>query len=131
MDDALQQGLTAVTNAQSIVDVNSAVKSTDQAIQSVQPETAIKDNAKQAIQNSINQQKEAVNQNPEATNEEKQLASNKLDDIANQVTGNIEQANTSNDVNQAKMKEQLKSINLYHLLLKSQTQHKNLIMLLI
>lgn len=102
VDDALQQGLTAVTNAQSIVDVNSAVKSTDQAIQSVQPETAIKDNAKQAIQNSINQQKEAVNQNPEATNEEKQLASNKLDDIANQVTGNIEQANTSNDVNQAK-----------------------------
>ena len=102
VDNALQQGLTAVSNAQSIVDVNNAVKSTDQAIQSVQPETAIKDNAKQAIQNSINQQKDAVNQNPEATNEEKQLASNKLDDIANQVTRNIDQANTSNDVEQAK-----------------------------
>ena len=46
-----------MTNAQSIVDVNNAVKSTDQAIQSVQPETTVKDNAKQAIQNSINQQK--------------------------------------------------------------------------
>ncbi|MEJ7250392.1 DUF1542 domain-containing protein, partial [Staphylococcus epidermidis] len=34
VDDALQQGLTDVTNAQSIVDVNNAVKSTDQAIQS-------------------------------------------------------------------------------------------------
>ena len=56
-----------MTNAQSIVDVNNAVKSTDQAIQSVQPEITVKDNAKQAIQNSINQQKEAVNQNPEAT----------------------------------------------------------------
>lgn len=102
VDDALQQGLTDVTNAQSIVDVNNAVKSTDQAIQSVQPETTVKDNAKQAIQNSINQQKEVINQNPEATQEEKQLASNKLDDIANQVTGNIDQANTSNDVDQAK-----------------------------
>ena len=91
-----------MTNAQSIVDVNNAVKSTDQAIQSVQPETTVKDNAKQAIQNSINQQKEVINQNPEATQEEKQLASNKLDDIANQVTGNIDQANTSNDVDQAK-----------------------------
>ena len=102
VDDALQQGLTDVTNAQSIVDVNNAVKSTDQAIQSVQPETTVKDNAKQAIQNSINQQIEVINQNPEATQEEKQLASNKLDDIANQVTGNIDQANTSNDVDQAK-----------------------------
>lgn len=102
VDDALQQGLTDVTNAQSIVDVNNAVKSTDQAIQSVQPETTVKDNAKQAIQNSINQQKEVINQNPEATQEEKQLASNKLDDIANQVTGNIDQANTSNDVDHAK-----------------------------
>ncbi|POC80681.1 hypothetical protein CRN61_03945, partial [Vibrio vulnificus] len=81
---------------------NNAVKSTDQAIQSVQPEITVKDNAKQAIQNSINQQKEVINQNPEATQEEKQLASNKLDDIANQVTGNIDQANTSNDVDQAK-----------------------------
>ncbi|MGD3155861.1 DUF1542 domain-containing protein [Staphylococcus warneri] len=102
VDDALQQGLTDVTNAQSIVDVNNAVKATDQAIQSVQPETTVKDNAKQDIQNSINQQKDAVNQNPQATNEEKQLASNKLDDIANQVTGNIDHANTNNDVDQAK-----------------------------
>lgn len=59
-----------MTNAQSIVDVNNAVKATDQAIQSVQPETTVKDNAKQDIQNSINQQKDAVNQNPQATNEE-------------------------------------------------------------
>ncbi|MEJ7304587.1 DUF1542 domain-containing protein, partial [Staphylococcus caprae] len=42
VDDALQQGLTDVTNAQSIVDVNNAVKSTDQAIQSVQPEITVK-----------------------------------------------------------------------------------------
>ena len=63
-----------MTNAQSIVDVNNAVKSTDQAIQSVQPETTVKDNAKQAIQNSINQQKDVINQNPEGYSRRKTIS---------------------------------------------------------
>lgn len=102
VDNALQQGLTDVTNAQSIVDVNNAVKANDETIQAIQPETTVKDNAKKEALNILNQQKDTIYQNANATAEEKQLAGDKLDQLASKVINNINQANTNNDVDQAK-----------------------------
>ena len=82
-------------------------------INTIQPATTVKTNAKQDLQRKANEQKEQINQTPDATEEEKQEAISRVNTALAEATQKINQAHSTNDVNLAK-DEGINTINGIH-----------------
>lgn len=102
VDTELQNGLQNIGTAQSINDVTHAQNTSSKVIANIQPETQIKDNAKQALQQVLDQKTNEINQTPDTTAEEKEAAISQATLAFVQGINDILQARTEAQVNQAK-----------------------------
>lgn len=106
---ALQQLTQAVTNAKNNINAATDNNGVDQAkdagknaIETTQPATAIKTNAKAEVDQAVNTQTQTIDNEQNATTEEKAAAKSLVDQAKTQAYEDILNAQTTNNVNQVK-----------------------------
>ncbi|HIE4083643.1 TPA: LPXTG-anchored DUF1542 repeat protein FmtB [Staphylococcus aureus] len=106
---AIQQLATAVTDAKNNITaatdnngVDTAKDAGKNSIQSTQPATAVKSNAKNDVDQAVTTQNQAIDNTTDATTEEKEQANQQVDAQLTQGNQNIENAQSIDDVNTAK-----------------------------
>ncbi|WP_415426952.1 SasC/FmtB family protein [Staphylococcus borealis] len=92
----------AIDQANTNNEVEQAKSSGVTTIEGIQPDTIKKSSAKQAIDDSATAKKAEIDNNSDATQEEKDAAKAKVDAEATKAKAAIDQANTNNEVEQAK-----------------------------
>lgn len=102
VDQALTEANTNITNANTNDEVDQAKNNSINTIQSIQPETQVKTNAKNLLNLKAQEQLNIIANNNDATIEEQQAAQQILDTELNQGIQNIENADTNQEVENAK-----------------------------
>lgn len=83
-------------------EVNDTKTNNIEKINAIQPSTEVKTNAKQALRDKANAQKEIINQTPNATDEEKEAAIHRVDTELAQALQEVQQAQSTDNVNHVK-----------------------------
>ncbi|PTU86791.1 methicillin resistance protein FmtB [Staphylococcus pasteuri] len=102
VDQALTEANTNITNANTNDEVDQAKNNSINTIQSIQPETQVKTNAKNLLNLKAQEQLNIIANNNDATIEEQQAAQQILETELNQGIQNIENADTNQEVENAK-----------------------------
>ncbi len=102
VDQALTEANTNITNANTNDEVDQAKNNSINTIQSIQLETQVKTNAKNLLNLKAQEQLNIIANNNDATIEEQQAAQQILDTELNQGIQNIENADTNQEVENAK-----------------------------
>ncbi|WP_210130248.1 SasC/FmtB family protein [Staphylococcus sp. GDX8P54P] len=102
VDEEATKAKAAIDNAITNNDVDQAKTSGVNIIESIQPEVIKKAEAKKAIDDEVVAKKKAIDDNFNATKEEKDVAKNKADEEGAKAKQAIDQANTNDEVDQAK-----------------------------
>lgn len=110
VNEAKARALNDITNASTNQLVQDAKNNGDTTILQIQPETAVKTNAIQAIATEATNKNNLIDQTPNATAEEMEEANNKVDRLQEEADANITKANTTDEVNNIKL-EALQNIN--------------------
>lgn len=98
VDQAKNEALKNIAQAQTNQEVNNAEANGNQEIQQIVPETIVKTTARETLLNAINNKKQEAIENKEATQDEKDIFINNLNNELNDLNKQITADNTNQEV---------------------------------
>lgn len=110
VNTAKVEAIKNITNATTTQLVQDARDNGNETITQIEPETAVKTNAIQAISTAAKDKNNLIDQTANATAEEMEEANNKVDRLQEEADANVTKANTTDEVNNIKV-QALQNIN--------------------